>query len=111
MATKAQLAVKVLQKLGVLAAGDTADSNDQTLVEEAYDSAYQYLRSLHLVSWGSSDDIPTYAVLPVRNYVASTIANDFGKQRSVEEERQSIIELAATLANDVDKEPTEAEYF
>lgn len=111
MATKAELSAKVLQKLGVIAAGETAAASDLTLVEEAYDSAYQYLRALHLVSWGPNDDIPTYAVLPARNYVASTVANDFGKQRSIDEERYSIIELAATLANDVDTQPTEADYF
>lgn len=111
MATKAELRNKVLQKLGIIGAGETPSSDDQTLVEEAYDSAYVYLRSLHLVSWGSSDDIPTYAVNPVRNYVASQVANEYGKNRNVEEERQSIIELASVLANDTDGEPTEAEYF
>lgn len=111
MATKAELRNKVLQKLGVIGAGDTPETSDQTLVEEAYDSAYAYLRSLHIVSWGSGGDIPTWAVNPIKNYVASQVANEYGKNRNVDEERLAIIELASYLANDNDGTPTEAEYF
>ena len=77
MATKAQIAERVLQKLMVLEHGETMDSGDQAIVEAAYDSSFAILDSLNLVSWGSGDDIPTEAELPIIGYVADKIKGAF----------------------------------
>lgn len=71
MATKQEIATKVLQKLSVLEANETTViGNDKTLVEEKYDSVYQMLKAKDLVNWGSTEDIPTQAVVPITGLVA-----------------------------------------
>lgn len=77
MATISQIETKVLQKLGVLEADETADSNDTSLVNDKYDSVYGRLKALRLVSWGSADDIPTAAVVPVVGLVARECIEEF----------------------------------
>lgn len=77
MATKAEIATKVLQKLTVIAADQTAATNDSTLVQEKYDSLYQLLKADDLVSWGSTQDIPTEAVIPVVGLVARECLEEF----------------------------------
>ena len=75
--TKAEIAEKGLQKLGVLESGETVDSADQTIVEDVYDSTYKILAAQDLVSWGSGDDIPTEAVNPIVFIVAENCLTEF----------------------------------
>ena len=77
MATKTQIAERVLQKLMVLEHGETMDTGDQSIVEAAYDSAYALLENDKLVTWGSGDNIPTGAELPVIDYVANRVKGAF----------------------------------
>lgn len=65
MATKAELATKVMQYLKRLQAGQTINSDDSTLIQDAYDSLYLILRDNHSVNWGSDDDIPQEFELPI----------------------------------------------
>lgn len=111
MATKAELRNKVLQKLGIIDATETPRSEDQTLVEDAYDAVYQELRSRHLVDWGSTEDIPTWAVLHVRDLVANRVTNEYGLPRSLDEELIAFKAMAKHLASDYHGQPTEATYF
>lgn len=111
MATQTEIAIKALQKIGVIAAGETPDSDDQTLVDEAYDSLYEELRSRHLVDWGSAEDIPTWAVLHVRDILANRIANEYGIPRSADEEELAVRKMAKHLAVDYAYEAVEADYY
>jgi len=111
MATKAELATKVLQKLGIVAQGQSPDSADSVIVEDAYDSAYYYLRACHLVTWGGADEIPDGAVLPVRDFVASRVAEEFGKSRTYDSERLAKHDLAALIAADNDGQATQTNYY
>lgn len=77
MATKAKIAERVLQKLMVLEHGETMDTGDQGIVEDAYDSAYALLDHNQLVTWGSGDDIPVAAELPIIDYVADRVKGAF----------------------------------
>ena len=109
--TKTQLAKKVLLKLGVIDAGQTVGSDDQTLCDEAYESIYEELAERHLVDWGSGDSIPTWAMMPVRAIVANRIANEYGKPRSLDEETTAMNQMAAYLAMNASGRPIEADYF
>jgi len=111
MATKTEIGIKVLEKLGAISAGETPDTVDQDVVDDAYDSSYGYLRTKHAVSWGSGDDIPTEAVLPVVAFVSNRIANTFGVPRDFGEESQAVSELLALVSVDYSGEPPPAEYF
>lgn len=77
MATKSEIATKVLQKLTVLEADETAATADSTLVQEKYDSFYETMAAEDLVNWASSDDIPTAAVIPVVGLVARECIEEF----------------------------------
>jgi len=77
MATKTEIATKVLQKLTVLEADETPSTEDLTLVESKYDSVYPLLKSEDLVNWGSGEDIPTQAVIPVVGLVARECIEEF----------------------------------
>ncbi len=107
----ATFAEKVLQKIGRIAAGETVDSDDQELVDDAYTSVYEELRSRHLVDWGSSESVPNWAMLHVRDIVANRIANDYGIPRSVDEEELAFRRMAKHLASDASGTPIEADYY
>lgn len=77
MATKARLAIKVLIKLMVIGAQDTAHTADKDLVEETYDEVWEELSELELVTWGSDDDIPTEAIKSMVYLVAAELVSDF----------------------------------
>lgn len=77
MATKAEIATKVLQKLQVLKAGGTADPGDSTLVQDKYDTVYQLLHADDLVSWASTEDIPVEAVTAIVGLVARECLEEF----------------------------------
>ncbi|MEN8171422.1 MAG: hypothetical protein ABFS03_00930 [Chloroflexota bacterium] len=94
--TKTQVATKVLEKLGVLESGATADSADLTIIEDKYDSWYGVLAAEDKVSWGSGDNIPNEAVASV----VSIIANDCLTEFIIPQDKQVIIDRDATKGND-----------
>jgi len=109
--TKTLLANKVLEKLGRIPAGGTVDSDDQTICDDAYDSVYEELRTLHLLDWGSSESIPTWAMLHVREIIANRVANDFGLPRNQNEEEAAKMAMAKHLAVDYSYQPTQATFY
>lgn len=109
--SKTELASKVLQKLGIIDANESVRSADQTLCDDAYESIYEELRSRHLVDWGSGEDIPTWAMLHVRELVANRVAADYGLPRSVDEEELAMQKMAKHLASDYSGEPVKATYY
>lgn len=109
--TKTLLANKVLEKLGRISAGESVDSDDQSLCDDAYDSVYEELRARHLVDWGSAESIPTWAMLHVRDIVANRIANDFGLPRNADEEELAMQRMAKQISPDYSYQPVEADYY
>lgn len=77
MATKAQLRDKVLRKLKVLAAGQSAPPDDATIVEDAYDELHAQLTEDNVITWGSTDDIPDEAVRSMVKLVSFEVADTF----------------------------------
>jgi hypothetical protein len=75
--TKAQLAGRILEHIGVKAAGEGADAADSAVVEEAIDSAHDRLNKFGLVPFATSA-IPEWAQIPLRDYVAGDVAQLFG---------------------------------
>ena len=100
--TKAALGARVLEHLGVLAAGETAATVDTTWVAEAIDAAHDRLRKLGYVPFATSA-IPSWAQIPLRDIVAGDMAQSYGMsaQRLLEFRqgaRQGEIELARQVA-------------
>jgi hypothetical protein len=75
--TKAQLRNRVLQHLGVLAAGQDPSAEDADLVDEAIDAAHDRLNKYGLTPFATSA-IPSWAQTPLRDYVAGDVARSFG---------------------------------
>jgi hypothetical protein len=75
--TKAQLASRILEHLGVKAAGQSASATDSAFVEEAIDAAHERLRKFGLAPFAISA-IPPWAQIPLRDYVSGDVAQSFG---------------------------------
>lgn len=69
----------VLQRLEVTAAGESADASDVQVVAGWYASLYDMLLTKKLVTWGLTDDVPAFAVIPLVAMLAFLNARDFGK--------------------------------
>ena len=82
---KAALRNRVLEHLGVLAAGATAATADQTLVDEEIDASHARLRKFGVVPFPTSA-IPDWAQQQMCDYVAYKCAPKYGVsgQRLVE---------------------------
>ena len=74
---KAALRNRVLEHLGVVAAGATPATADQTLVEEEIDASWQRLRKFGLVPFATSA-VPEWAQQQLCDYVAYYCAPKYG---------------------------------
>ena len=110
-ASSAQFAAKVLRKLGRIDQDETVHSTDQQLVDDMYASVYEEMRARHLVDWGSSDAVPTWALSHMTDIVANRVANNYGRPRNIDEEEVAIQKLSKHLSVDYDYEPVEADYY
>jgi hypothetical protein len=112
---KAALRNRVLEHLGVLAAGETAATADATLVDELIDAAHERLRKLGLVPFATSA-VPSWAQSALKEVVARDAGPAFGMsgQRLLELEqgaRMAERELARQVAGFKHPLPIVAEYF
>lgn len=112
---KAALRNRVLEHLGVLAAGETAATADQTWVDEAIDAAHERLRKFGLVPFPTSA-VPSWAQVHLRDVVAGDVAQSYGMsgQRLVEFKQGSMMgerELARQVAGYRHPVRIEADYF
>jgi hypothetical protein len=112
---KAALRNRVLEHLGVLAAGETAATVDQAWVDEAIDAAHDRLRKFGLVPFATSA-IPSWAQIPLRDIVAGDVASSYGMsgQRLMEFKQGAVVgerELARQVAGFKHPLRVAAEYF
>lgn len=91
--TAAELKLATLRKLRVLAAGETADADDVTLMDEKYTGLHAMLLEMGLVTWALSEDIPPKAEQPVISMLAAMTVDDFG----VSEPRASVLKAEGML--------------
>lgn len=110
--TKAELRNRVLQHIGVLAAGQSASGEDANMVDESIDAAHERLRKMGLVPFATSA-IPPWAQAPLRDYVAGDVAATFGMREPSWKEGQMMAErdLARQVAGFRHDLRTTAEYF
>lgn len=110
---KAALRNRVLEHLGVLAAGETAATADATLVDELVDAAHEELRRFGLVPFATSA-IPSWAQDPLKLYTAAMAGPAFGKYSLPEIEAMKAAArrtLATQVAGYKHPIPVVAEYF
>jgi len=78
MATKAEVRNQALELLGVLRLGQSAQSQDATTIETAYDEIYADLKKDGLATWASTAEVPAELVPHVVHLVALSRANRYG---------------------------------
>jgi len=94
MATKAEVKARALELLGIKMIGQSAQSQDDTRIGAAYDEVYEYLKTLGLATWASTDSVPTELVPHVVALVAMNPIDDY----SVSNARYQRILLQASAA-------------
>ncbi len=78
--TTQQLATRVLERLKVIAAGDTPDATDAQSVKSMYAGTFEELKVSDIPYW-DTEAIPDEAFEALADFVAGRIAPDFGKER------------------------------
>jgi hypothetical protein len=76
--TPIQLRTRVLQRLGVLAAGEPPNPDDGQVVAQKYAIVHDYLLEKGIVSWSIDEDVPDSVSIPVINIVAYACSSEFG---------------------------------
>jgi hypothetical protein len=111
---KAALRNRVLEHLGVLAAGETAATADATYVDEVIDAAYEELRKAGLAPFPTSA-IPSWAQLGFRNWVVAECGPTYGRPWTEDEvdRRKMIAEkrLSKQVAGYRHPIPIRAKYY
>lgn len=74
--TKEQMRNRILQKIGILASGETASSEDADLVETAIDDLNEHLVARGLSTWETSA-IPQEVAIAFRDWCAATVMDQF----------------------------------
>lgn len=72
-----ELATAVLKRLGVLAAGQTAEAEDAKIVTDAWNSVYPQLRHHGIAIWASGA-IEEEFQEPLEKYMAAKVYSSFG---------------------------------
>jgi len=75
--TKAELADRVLENLGVKPSGQAASAEDSVLTEEAIDAVHAQLRKSGHAPFELAT-IPEWAQTPLRDIVSAELAGSFG---------------------------------
>lgn len=78
--TTAELATRVLLRLGVIASDETPTTVDSALVQDFYATTFAELTIEKLTYWDSAD-IPDEAFEALADMIAGRIAPDFGLSR------------------------------
>jgi hypothetical protein len=111
---KAALRNRVLEHLGVLAAGETAATADSTYVDEVVDAAHDELRKLGLVPFPTSA-IPSWAQIGLRNWVVAEVGQTYGKPWTdadvLQRKKRAEAQLARQVAGYKHNIPVRGRYF
>ncbi len=112
--TRAELAVAVLQELGVLDASETPTAEDSELVIDRHDELLAHLVDEELAYW-AEDEIPLAVFGALRNLVINQVRGVFGEPVTAEEVEARHKMLMGPLRRHVARAPsgtrTSAEYF
>lgn len=102
----------VLRVVGRFQEGNVPNSNTAGIVEDAYDGLYDELLNDSLVNWSKADDLPEFAVNPVKILLSSRVAFDFGVPNVwAQFEDVMRLKLSQQIASPYVSQPTQAEYY
>lgn len=111
--TITEIAVKVLKELGRLPDGQVAPASQLKEVKDYYNSLYDDLFNRALVTWGSTDSVPEFAVYPIVQLVSGRVGGQFGvdvaKYLVLVDSMEN--KLAQQIANTSEDDTTPGVYF
>ena len=109
--TQAELIDRALQKLGVLGAGQTAETEDSDLLEAEIQPLMSDLSERNIYQWGDPDDIDDAAFLHLADLLSNSVARDYGKQQDeqLRVTAESRLRLLEPLV--LSGQPLRAEYY
>lgn len=110
MATKAELATRVLRKIKVLGAGQTADAEDQLIAEEKVSAVHASLKKDERVRW-TLQDIPEEAAEPYVFMASFLAAPEFGAGLGPDVWNWGQQEITRLISTPRSGETTCTEYF
>ena len=107
--TTQQLATRVLERLRVIAGGDTPSNADAETVKSYYAGAFKELDAQD-IAWWDEDAIPDEAFEALADFVAGRLAPDFGQARP-DLEQSGMARLRILSADVPTGFPVTASYF
>lgn len=110
MANKSELALRLLQKLGVVGSGQTAKADDQSLAEEKIGAVHAVLMRRRLVRWTLAD-VPEDAAEGYALMASPMAGPEFGAQVDPGSYMAGMRLVAAAAALAPSDDPVAAEYF
>lgn len=104
------LAPKVLEKIGVLGAGETATAEDLIKAREKLSAAHAAVRARRLDRW-TRNNLPETVIEPYINLAAVLVAPDFGATAGGDWWGWAMGEISTAASTMKAQGPIPAEYF
>lgn len=111
MKSRQQLVIRALQKLKVLAAGQTPSAEDAKIVDDEIVPVLSDLSIRSVYPFGDPDQIEDEAFVHLAYVLANSVADDFGRDQSEEVRLRAESRLRELGAQTLSGQPLQAEYF
>jgi len=113
--TKAEVGLQCLQSMKVVDGDATPETNDTTIIEEAYDQIKAMLYTRHLVSWEDTE-VPDEVIIPLCDLMAASRLSFFSppadvKQMILQGASSAVEQITEVLAMDYVSEPVPSEWL
>lgn len=109
--TRADLVNRALEKLLVVGAGQSADSEDQERVDAIVESVLEQLTDDNIFSVADEDDIQESAFEWIAEILATVAASDFGQPSDFAKREYAEKRLQRLNASQPTKQPLAVDYF
>lgn len=114
--TKTDFINLTLRNIKRINVGQSASATDVSAAIVVYNSIYDWLSNQSLVAWGIDDDLPDWAVMPMKKIVSPDLAREFSVNENriaffEQEKNLGFMDLLRANTQDWSDEVTEAEYF
>lgn len=111
MKTRQQLVIRALQKLKVLAAGQTPSAEDAKLVDDEIVPVLSDLNTRSVYPFGDPDQIEDEAFVHLADVLANSVAADFGREQSEETRLLAERRLRELGAQTLSGQALQVDYF
>ncbi len=111
MKTREQLVTRALQKLKVLAAGQTPSAEDAKVVDDDLVPVLSDLSTRNIYPFGDPDQIEDNAFVHLADILANSVAADFGLDQNETVRIAAEMRLRELTAQTLSGQPLQACYF